>query len=75
LNGGMSFAIEVPGEAVPLDHWELVKALTSAAASPDHAQRQSATQQLQAWESHPDYYTGLQVANHFRIICFPLLLG
>ncbi len=63
LNGGMSFAIEVPGEAVPLGHWELVKVLTTAAASTDHAQRQSATQQLQAWEADPDYYTNLQVSN------------
>jgi len=60
----MSFAIEVSGEAVPLDHWELVKTLTTAAASTDHAQRQSASQQLQAWEAHQDYYTGLQVTNH-----------
>lgn len=58
-----SFAIEVPGEATPLSQWELVKALTSASTSTDHAQRQSATQQLQAWEAHPDYYTGLQVGS------------
>ncbi|KAG7293225.1 hypothetical protein NEMBOFW57_003271 [Staphylotrichum longicolle] len=55
-----SFAIEVPGEATPLSQWELVKALTTASTSTDHAQRQSATQQLQAWEAHPDYYTSLQ---------------
>ncbi|KAL2130519.1 hypothetical protein VTI74DRAFT_6281 [Chaetomium olivicolor] len=56
----MSFAIEVPGEAAPLSQFELVKALSAAGTSTDHAQRQSASQQLQTWESHPDYYTALQ---------------
>ncbi|KAH6853554.1 armadillo-type protein [Chaetomium sp. MPI-CAGE-AT-0009] len=56
----MSFAIEVPGEAAPLNQWELVKALAGAGTSTDHSQRQSASQQLQTWESHPDYYTHLQ---------------
>ncbi|KAK4039329.1 armadillo-type protein [Parachaetomium inaequale] len=56
----MSFAIEVPGEAAPLGQWELLKALSGAATSTDHAQRQSASQQLQTWESQPDYYTHLQ---------------
>ncbi|KAL1839416.1 hypothetical protein VTJ49DRAFT_1517 [Mycothermus thermophilus] len=56
----MNFAIEVPGEAAPLSLFELVKALSAAATSTDNAQRQSAGQQLQAWESHPDYYAGLQ---------------
>jgi hypothetical protein len=59
--GGMSFAIEVPGEAAPLTQWELVKALSGASTSTDHSQRQSAGQQLQAWESDPGYYTHLQV--------------
>ncbi|KAJ4296993.1 hypothetical protein N0V88_003909 [Collariella sp. IMI 366227] len=56
----MSFAIEVPGEAAPLSQFELVKALSAAGTSTDHAQRQSASQQLQTWEPHPDYYTSLQ---------------
>ncbi|KAL2124691.1 hypothetical protein VTJ04DRAFT_1056 [Mycothermus thermophilus] len=56
----MNFAIEVPGEAAPLTPFELVKTLSAAATSTDHAQRQSAGQQLQAWESHPDYYALLQ---------------
>ncbi|KAK4242691.1 armadillo-type protein [Achaetomium macrosporum] len=56
----MSFAIEVPGEAAPLNQWELVKALSAAGTSTNHAQRQSASQQLQTWETHPDYYTFLQ---------------
>jgi hypothetical protein len=59
--GGMSFAIEVAGEAAPLNQWELVKALSAAGTSTNHAQRQSASQQLQTWETHPDYYTYLQV--------------
>lgn len=58
----MSFAIEVPGEAAPLSQWELVKALSAAGTSADHAQRQSASQQLQTWEAHPDFYTDLQVS-------------
>jgi hypothetical protein len=57
----MSFAIEVPGEATPLSLFELGKALEAAATSTDNAQRQSAGQQLQAWESHPEYYIALQV--------------
>ncbi|KAH6650964.1 armadillo-type protein [Chaetomium tenue] len=56
----MSFAIEVAGEAAPLNQWELVKALSSAGTSTDNSQRQSASQQLQIWESHPDFYTHLQ---------------
>jgi len=56
----MSFAIEVPGQAVPLSLFELGRAL-EAASSADHAQRQSGGQQLQAWESHPEYYVALQV--------------
>jgi hypothetical protein len=57
----MNFAIEVPGEAVPLGPAELIKALSAASGSGDNAQRQSAGQQLQAWETHPDYYPSLQV--------------
>ncbi|GAB1310234.1 Importin-beta domain-containing protein [Madurella fahalii] len=56
----MSFAIEAPGEAAPLNQWELVKILSAASTSTDHAQRQSASQQLQTWESNPDYYPHLQ---------------
>ena len=57
----MSFAIEVPGEAAPLNLLELARTLEYAALSTDHAQRQSAGQQLQSWESRPDYYVSLQV--------------
>ncbi|KAH6634205.1 armadillo-type protein [Chaetomium sp. MPI-SDFR-AT-0129] len=56
----MSFAIEVAGEAAPLSQWELVKALSGAATSTDHSQRQSAGQQLQSWETQPDFYLHLQ---------------
>lgn len=57
----MSFAIEVPGEAAPLNLLELARTLEYAALSTDHTQRQSAGQQLQSWESRPDYYVSLQV--------------
>ncbi|KAK3941056.1 armadillo-type protein [Diplogelasinospora grovesii] len=56
----MSFAIEVPGEATPLSLFELGKALEAGALSTDHAQRQSASQQLQAWETQPEYFSTLQ---------------
>ncbi|KAK5663574.1 hypothetical protein OQA88_4005 [Cercophora sp. LCS_1] len=56
----MNFAIEVPGEATPFNIFELGKALEAAATSTDNAQRQSAGQQLQAWESQPEYFTALQ---------------
>ncbi|KAK0747848.1 armadillo-type protein [Apiosordaria backusii] len=56
----MSFAIEVPGEAAPFSPVELCRTLEAASLSSDQAQRQSAGQQIQAWESHPDYYVTLQ---------------
>ncbi len=56
----MSFAIEVPGEAVPLSFQDLGKAL-EAGISSDHNQRQSASAQLAEWERHPDYFPALQV--------------
>lgn len=55
----MSFAIEVSGEASPLSLQELFRVL-QAASSYDNSQRQSAAQQLSAWEAIPDYYPGLQ---------------
>ncbi|KAK3951792.1 armadillo-type protein [Pseudoneurospora amorphoporcata] len=54
------FAIEVAGEAAPLNLLELARTLEYAALSTDHAQRQSAGQQLQSWESRPDYHVSLQ---------------
>ncbi|KAF7519886.1 hypothetical protein G7054_g12941 [Neopestalotiopsis clavispora] len=59
----MSFAIEVPGEASPLGFQELCRTLQLASTSPDHAQRQSAGQQLSSWEqTQVDYYPLLQHA-------------
>ncbi|KAJ2890746.1 Armadillo-type fold protein [Zalerion maritima] len=55
----MSFAIEVPGEAIPLTPNDLCRVLQGA-TSHDYAQRQSAGQQLSSWESHRDYFVGLQ---------------
>ncbi|KAI5864741.1 ARM repeat-containing protein [Durotheca rogersii] len=57
----MDFAIEVPGAATPLSFPELCRALESA-SSHDTNRRQSATQQLEAWESSPDYYPTLHAA-------------
>ena len=65
----MSFAIEVPGEALPLTLFDLGRALENAAVSSDHTQRQAATKQLQTWESHPDYFPALQVGEMFMHIC------
>ncbi|OTB05591.1 hypothetical protein M426DRAFT_319582 [Hypoxylon sp. CI-4A] len=56
----MNFTVEVPGEAAPLNTYELCRVLQTAASSHDHNQRQSATQQLTTWEVHPDYYYTLQ---------------
>ena len=58
----MNFAIEVPGEAVPLNAQDLIKAL-HAGTSTDHNQRQSASQQLSEWEAHREYFPSLQVSN------------
>ncbi|OAA62768.1 importin [Niveomyces insectorum RCEF 264] len=55
----MSFAIEVPGEAVPLNLPDLCKALEAGNAN-DHHQRQSASKQLEQWQSHPHYFSSLQ---------------
>ncbi|OAA62115.1 Armadillo-type fold protein [Cordyceps fumosorosea ARSEF 2679] len=59
----MSFSIEVPGEANPLNFETLCHALLGA-SSTDYAQRQSAGQQLESWGSQgqPGYYLGLQTA-------------
>lgn len=57
----MSFAIEVPGEANPLSLTALCRILQAATGN-DHAQRQSAGQQLAAWEQTPGYYSSLQVS-------------
>lgn len=56
----MSFAIEVPGAAVPLSLPDLCKAL-QAGNSSDHSQRQAASQQLDEWQTHQNYFSSLQV--------------
>jgi hypothetical protein len=57
----MSFVIEVPGEANPLNFENLCRAL-HAATSTDNSQRQSAGKQLTSWEQQPGYYSSLQVS-------------
>jgi len=56
----MSFAIEVPGEAAPLTPQQVYHALQSAGSS-QQLSIQTGTQQLQTWETHPGYYSLLQV--------------
>lgn len=55
----MSFAIEVPGEAIPLSLQNLYHTLT-AASSTNPQQIKSGAQQLQNWEKQPGYYSSLQ---------------
>ncbi|KAL8932171.1 MAG: hypothetical protein Q9211_006482, partial [Gyalolechia sp. 1 TL-2023] len=55
----MSFAIEVPGEAIPFSIQNLYHTLT-AASSTDPQQVKSGAQQLQNWEKRPGYYRSLQ---------------
>ncbi|CAK7239354.1 MAG: hypothetical protein STHCBS139747_000784 [Sporothrix thermara] len=55
----MSFAIEVPGAAVPLNLPDLCKAL-QAGNSSDHSQRQAASQQLDEWQTHQTFFSSLQ---------------
>lgn len=55
----MSFAIEVPGAAIPLNASDLCKAL-QAGNSSDHSQRQAASQQLDEWQTHQNYFSLLQ---------------
>lgn len=60
----MSFAIEVPGEAAPLDAQQVLHALQSASANQQQLV-QTGTKQLQTWETRPGYYSLLQVS-HLR---------
>lgn len=55
----MAFAIEVPGEAVPLSPQQVYLALQSAGSS-QQLSIQTGTQQLQAWETQRGYYSLLQ---------------
>ena len=56
----MSFAIEVSGEANPLNPQEIFRALQSGSSS-QQLSIQTGTQQLQTWETQKGYYTLLQV--------------
>lgn len=58
----MSFAIEVPGEAIPLSLPELGRALEAVTSTSDHAQRQAAGTQLTSWESREGFFSSLQVS-------------
>ncbi|TGO88826.1 hypothetical protein BPOR_0140g00180 [Botrytis porri] len=55
----MAFAIEVPGEAAPLNPQQVYLALQSAGSSQQQA-IQTGTQQLEAWKTQRGYYTLLQ---------------
>ncbi|KAF7934561.1 hypothetical protein EAE99_003011 [Botrytis elliptica] len=55
----MAFAIEVPGEAAPLNPQQVYLALQSAGSSQQLA-IQTGTQQLEAWKTQRGYYTLLQ---------------
>ncbi|PVH87132.1 ARM repeat-containing protein [Cadophora sp. DSE1049] len=55
----MAFAIEVPGEAVPLSPQQVYLALQSAGSS-QQLSIQTGTQQLQTWETQRGYYSLLQ---------------
>lgn len=59
----MAFAIEVPGEAVPLSPQQVYLALQSAGSS-QQLHIQTGTQQLQAWETQRGYYTLLQACHY-----------
>ena len=55
----MSFAIEVPGEANPLNQQNLHHTLVQASSS-DQQQVKTGTQQLSNWEKLPGFYSSLQ---------------
>lgn len=56
----MAFAIEVPGEANPLTPQQIYQVLQSATSSQQQS-IQTATKQLQTWETQRGYYSLLQV--------------
>ena len=55
-----SFSIEAPAEANPLTNRSVFHVL-QAATSNSQPQIQSGTKQLQNWETHPGFYSTLQV--------------
>lgn len=66
----MAFAIEVPGESVPLGPQQVYQALQSAGSS-QQLHIQTGTQQLQAWETQRGYYTLLQVRRLATLLLRP----
>lgn len=65
----MAFAIEVPGEAAPLNPQQVYLALQSAGSSQQLA-IQTGTQQLEAWKTQRGYYSLLQVLYLLRAASF-----
>jgi hypothetical protein len=59
----MNGAIELPGEASPLNPGQVFAAL-QAAGSNQQQLIQTGTQQLQTWETQRGYYSLLQVSPH-----------
>ncbi|RKF65837.1 Importin-11 [Erysiphe neolycopersici] len=57
----MNFAVELPGEAAPLNS-ELVTRVLMSAVSSEQIKIQTATHQLQAWETQKGYFSHLQSA-------------
>ena len=55
----MNGAIELPGEAEPLNSQNLFRVLTNA-ASANQQQVTAGAQQLQNWEKHSSFYSSLQ---------------
>lgn len=58
----MNFAIEVPGEASPLQAAEVARVLTDA-LSGDNSRRRAAYSQINAWADNPEYLPLLLVCN------------
>lgn len=60
----MAQVIELPGEANPLSHENVLNAMILAASSTQQ-QVQTGTQQLQNWEKQEKYHSFLQVLVFF----------
>lgn len=57
----MNFAVELPGEAAPLNS-EMISRVLMSAVSSEQIKIQTATQQLQAWETQKGFFSLLQSA-------------
>lgn len=60
ITTNMNGAVELPGEANPLNLQTLYQVLTGA-SSADQQKVKTGTQQLHNWEKHSGYYSSLQV--------------